>query len=984
MSLLVLLLLPFIGSCLAAFLPHNARNAESILAGLIAVSGALQCALWFPQIADGITLREEYIWLPSLGINFVLRMDGFAWLFSMLVLGIGALVSLYARYYMSPDDPVPRFFSFFLAFMGAMLGLVMSGNLIQIVFFWELTSLFSFLLIGYWHHRADARRGAYMALMVTGAGGLALLAGMLLLGHVVGSYDLDRVLASGDAIRQHALYPVLLTLILIGALSKSAQFPFHFWLPHAMAAPTPVSAYLHSATMVKAGVFLMARLWPALSGTEQWFWIVSGAGACTLILGAYAAIFQHDLKGLLAYSTISHLGLITLLLGLNSPLAAVAAVFHILNHATFKASLFMAAGIIDHESGTRDIRRLSGLIKLIPYTATLAMVASASMAGVPLLNGFLSKEMFFAETVFISATAWVEIALPVVATIAGTFSVAYSLRFTVDVFFGPKAHDLPHVPHEPPRWMRAPVELLVLTCLVVGILPAQSVASLLAAAARPVVGGELPEYSLAIWHGWNAPMIMSLIAMAGGVTLYLLLRKSFKRERFAVPPLIGQLNGKRFFERSLVVLMQWARRFERFVSTYRLQPQLFLLVAAATLTGFIPMFSSGLTWGDRPKIPGSGVFVTLWLIAIACALGAAWQGKYHRLAALIMVSVCGLMTCITFVWFSAPDLALTQLVVEVVTTVLILLGLRWLPRRNENVAPPVSTRLRARTRRVRDFVLAVVVGFGMALLSYAMLTRQTPNAISSFYLSRALPEGGGTNVVNVMLVDFRGFDTFGEITVLAAVALTVFALLRRFRPPKESIALPAQQRRLGRDVVTDLVNPRSASDTALGYMMVPAVLVRLLLPIAFIVSMYLFMRGHNQPGGGFVAGLVMSVAFILQYMVAGTQWVEAKMSLRPLRWMGTGLLTAVLTGIGSMALGYPFMTTHTAHLHLPVLGDIHFASALFFDVGVYTVVVGSTLLILTALAHQSVRSHRPTQLPKPVANPVAQTVTPPIASEGAV
>lgn len=975
MSLIVLLLLPFIGSCLAAFLPHNARNAESILAGLIAVTGALQCALWFPQIADGGVMREEYIWLPSLGINFVLRMDGFAWLFSMLVLGIGALVSLYARYYMSPDDPVPRFFSFFLAFMGAMLGLVMSGNLIQIVFFWELTSVFSFLLIGYWHHRADARRGAYMALMVTGAGGLALLAGMMLLGHVVGSYDLDRVLASGDLIREHALYPVLLTLILIGALSKSAQFPFHFWLPHAMAAPTPVSAYLHSATMVKAGVFLMARLWPALSGTEQWFWIVSGAGACTLILGAYAAIFQYDLKGLLAYSTISHLGLITLLLGLNSPLAAVAAVFHILNHATFKASLFMAAGIIDHESGTRDIRRLSGLIKLVPYTATLAMVASASMAGVPLLNGFLSKEMFFAETVFISSTAWVEMALPVIATIAGAFSVAYSLRFTVDVFFGPPAKDLPHIPHEPPRWMRAPVELLVLTCLVVGVLPAQSVATLLAAAAQPVVGGPLPEYSLAIWHGWNAPMIMSLVAMGGGIVLYLLLRKSFKRERFAVAPLIGQLNGKRFFERSLVVLMQWARRFERFMGTYRLQPQLFLLVAAATLAGFIPMYYSGLTWGDRPKIPGSGVFVALWLIAITCALGAAWQGKYHRLAALIMVSVCGLMTCITFVWFSAPDLALTQLVVEVVTTVLILLGLRWLPRRNEDVVVPVSARLRARTRRIRDLFLAAAVGIGMALLSYAMLTRQTPNAISSFYLSRALPEGGGTNVVNVMLVDFRGFDTFGEITVLAAVAMTVFALLRRFRPPKESIALPAQQRRLGRDVVTDLVNPRSASDTALGFMMVPAVLVRLLLPIAFIISMYLFMRGHNQPGGGFVAGLVMSVAFILQYMVAGTQWVEARMSLRPLRWMGTGLLTAVLTGLGSMVLGYPFMTTHTAHVHLPLLGDFHIASALFFDVGVYTVVVGSTLLILTALAHQSVRSHRPTQFPRPVAHPVAEVAT---------
>ena len=967
MSLIVLLLLPFIGSCLAALLPHNARNTESLLAGLVALVGTLQVALLYPQIADGGVIREEFMWLPSLGLNFVLRMDGFAWLFSMLVLGIGALVSLYARYYMSPDDPVPRFFAFFLAFMGAMLGLVISGNLIQIVFFWELTSLFSFLLIGYWHHRADARRGAYMALMVTGAGGLCLLAGVMLLGHIVGSYDLDQVLAAGDQIRAHSLYPLMLVLVLIGALSKSAQFPFHFWLPHAMAAPTPVSAYLHSATMVKAGVFLLARLWPSLSGSEEWFWIVGGAGALTLLLGAYCAMFQNDLKGLLAYSTISHLGLITLLLGLNSPLAAVAAVFHILNHATFKASLFMAAGIIDHESGTRDIRKLSGLVRLIPFTATLAMVASASMAGVPLLNGFLSKEMFFAETVFISATKWVEIALPVIATIAGTFSVAYALRFTVDVFFGPPATDLPHTPHEPPRWMRAPVELLVFTCLLVGIFPAQVVGSILAAAALPVVGGVLPQYSLAIWHGWNAPMIMSLVAMSGGVVLYLLLRKQLKRGRFKYPPIISYFNGKRGFERCLVVMMRGVRRIEKRISTKRLQTQLFLLVLVAVIGGMIPMLNSGLSWGDRPKIPGSIVFVTLWLLAIACALGAAWQAKYHRLAALTMVSVCGLMTCITFVWFSAPDLALTQLVVEVVTTVLILLGLRWLPRRIEEVSPLPNTLRKARIRRVRDFLLSTVVGSGMALLSYAMLTRQTPNDISSFYLSRALPEGGGSNVVNVMLVDFRGFDTLGEITVLGAVALTVYALLRRFRPSKESMQLPAQQRQLAPDVATDLINPRQASDTALGYMMVPAVLVRLLLPIALVVSFYLFMRGHNQPGGGFVAGLVMSVAFILQYMVAGTQWVEAQMSLRPMRWMGFGLFSATLTGLGALFAGYPFLTTHTWHFSLPVLGDIHIASALFFDVGVYAMVVGSTLLMLTALGHQSVRAHKPSNQAKVVA-----------------
>lgn len=648
----------------------------------------------------------------------------------------------------------------------------------------------------------------------------------------------------------------------------------------------------------------------------------------------------------------------------------MAAVFHILNHATFKASLFMAAGIIDHESGTRDIRKLSGLVKLIPFTATLAMVASASMAGVPLLNGFLSKEMFFAETVFINATAWIEMTLPIVATIAGTFSVAYSLRFTVDVFFGPTATDLPHTPHEPPRWMRAPVELLVFTCLVVGIFPAQVVGPLLAAAALPVVGGTLPEYSLAIWHGWNAPMIMSLIAMSSGIVLYLLLRNQLKHGRFMHPPVINRFNGKRLFERSLVVMMRLARRLERRISTRRLQTQLFLVVLAAVLAGVIPMLHSSLSWGDRAKIPGSIVFVILWLLAIACALGAAWQAKYHRLAALTMVSVCGLMTCVTFVWFSAPDLALTQLVVEVVTMVLILLGLRWLPRRIEEVSPLPSSLRKARVRRVRDLLLSTAVGGGMALLSYAMLTRQTPNDISSFYLSRALPEGGGSNVVNVMLVDFRGFDTLGEITVLVAVALAVFALLRRFRPPKESLQLPAQQRLLAPDVVTDLVNPRHASDTALGFMMVPAVLVRLLLPIALVISFYLFLRGHNQPGGGFVAGLVMSVAFILQYMVAGTQWVEAQMSLRPLRWMGTGLLFATVTGLGAMAVGYPFLTTHTWHFELPLLGDIHIASALFFDIGVYAVVVGSTLLILTALAHQSVRGHKTSAQIRPAAKAV--------------
>ena len=955
MPLVFLVALPFIASVLAALMPSNARNRESTLAGLVALGCAIQAAWLFPQIAHGNVLRQEIEWLPALGLNLVFRMDGFAWLFCMLVLGIGALVVLYARYYMSASDPVPRFFSFFLAFMGAMTGVVLSGNLIQLALFWELTSLFSFLLIGYWHHRKDARRGARMALTVTGTGGLCLLAGVLVLGHIVGSYDLNAVLAAGDQVRAHPLYLTALVLVLLGALTKSAQFPFQFWLPHAMAAPTPVSAYLHSATMVKAGVFLLARLWPVLSGTQEWFWIVGGAGVCTLLIGAYAAMFQNDLKGLLAYSTISHLGLITLLLGLNSPLAAVAAVFHIMNHATFKASLFMAAGIIDHESGTRDIRRLSGLMRLMPITGLLAIIASAAMAGVPLLNGFLSKEMFFAETVYISATPAVEWGLPIAATLAGIFSVAYSLRFTCDVFFGPTAADLPRKPHEPPHWMRVPAELLVLACLVVGIAPNLSVARFLDAAALPVVGGQLPEFSLHVWHGFNLPFTMSLVAMAAGTALYFALRKV--QDEFEHPPLMRAINGKNLFEQALAVLSSLGRRGKRFFGTQRLQPQLMCLVGAALIAAVASLWGSGTQPGTRVLLPLSPAFALLWAIGMASAVAAAWQAKYHRLAALTLMGTAGLATCITFVWFSAPDLALTQLTVEVVTTVLILLGLRWLPMR---MIAPAPTRPTARTaaRRTRDLGVAVLAGGGMAVLAYAMMSRPFPDGISTFFLERALPEGGGANVVNVMLVDFRGFDTFGEIVVLGIVALTVYALLRRFRPAAETMLMPLQQRSLPPERPSDLLNPRHARDTAIGYLMVPAVLVRLLLPLAAMVSVYLFMRGHNEPGGGFVAGLVMSVALLLQYIVSGTQWVEAHLYLRPRYWMAVGMLCALATGLGALAFGYPFMTTHTAHLHLPVLGDIHVASALFFDIGVFTLVVGATVLILTALAHQSVRSHR--------------------------
>ena len=962
MSLALIALLPWLGAALLLALPTRQRVAAAGVAGAVALAALGLLLTLAPALFAGELLRWRVEWLPQLGMALGFRLDGLAWLLALLITGIGALVVLYAAWYLAPEDSAPRFFAFLLLFMGAMLGVALADNLLLLVLFWELTSLSSFLLIGFWHQRQDARQGARMALTLTGAGGLCLLAGVLLIGHVVGSFDLDRVLAARELLQAHALFPVALGLVLLGAFTKSAQFPFHFWLPHAMAAPTPVSAYLHSATMVKAGVFLLARLYPLLGGNELWFWAVSLTGLATLCVGAYVALFQHDLKGLLAYSTISHLGLTTLLLGLNSPLAAVAAVFHMMNHATFKASLFMAVGIIDHESGTRDMRRLDGLFRFMPITGTLAIVACAAMAGVPLLNGFLSKEMFFAETVFVSAHPSIEYGLPAAATLAGVFAVVYSLRFGHDVFFGPPPTDCPRQPREPVHWMRVPVELLVLACVVVGTLPAWSIGPVLALAAQPVVGGMLPTYSLAVWHGFNTPLVMSLIATVGGLLVYLRFAARFKQRRGRGAPLLESLDGKRLFENLLARASDAARRRVRWLGTRRLQPQLFAMLLIAGLAGLGSALIVPLTWGDRARVPVTPEFVLLWVIAGACAIGAANQAKFHRLAALAMLSVVGLALCITFAWFSAPDLALTQLAVEMVTLVLFLLGLRWMPKRLVQDDPRTASR--AWWRRRRDLLLALAIGGGLSALSYALLTRQAPQSISPFFIDKALPEGGGTNVVNVMLVDFRAFDTLGEITVLGIVGLTVYALLRRFRPARETVDATGQQQVSADTAGADLIDRDGDGDDHLPpYLEVPAVLVRLLLPVAGLFAFHLFMRGHNEPGGGFVAGLVVAIAFITQYMVSGTRWIEERMHLLPTRWIAIGLLIALATGLGSLALGHPFLTTHTAHVTWPLVGEVHLPTAAIFDLGVFAVVVGSTLLLLTAIAHQSLRARRRQGLP---------------------
>jgi len=916
MLLPLVILIPLLGAWLPAALSRAFGIDPARTAGALVIAALAIVLAQAGAVLDGATFVQSWPWIPSLGLSASFRLDGFALLFALLILVIGALVVLYARYYLAPEDSKERFYGLLLLFMGAMLGVVLSENLLLLVTFWELTSLSSFLLIGFWRHLPDARRGARLALMITGAGGLALLAGVLLLGHVVGSFELTQVLASGALIKAHPLYETILVLVLLGAFTKSAQFPFHFWLPHAMAAPTPVSAYLHSATMVKAGIFLLGRLFPALAGTEIWFFVVSGAGLATQLFASYVALFRHDLKGLLAYSTVSHLGLVTLLFGLGTPLGEIAAVFHIINHAVFKASLFMAAGIIDHETGTRDMRRLSGLAHYMPWTAALATIAAGAMAGVPLLNGFLSKEMFFAETFqvqWLGPWYWI---MPVAATLAGIFTVAYSTRFVHDVFFGPAPQGLPKTPHEPPRWMKVPVEILVGLCLLVGLTPAITVDPLLRAAAGAVLQGPLPEFSLSLWHGFNLPLLMSVVALVGGAIVYFARRYHFDLHGYTQRP----VDGRRISEDAVGYAVLGARWLVERVANHSLQRYVLLLVIAALALGFTG--ARGLTiTGTAALTPADALAV---LVTAALALTAIAVAALHakRLLALLLVGIVGLAVSLAFVRMSAPDLALTQLLVEIVTVLLLLLAMYFLPAES----PPEPSR----ARLARDALVAVVAGGAVAALAWALLTRPF-DSIAWYYLENAKPEGGGYNVVNVILVDFRGFDTLGEITVLGIAAVGILALLQGLKLDGPAL---------------DWAGRPWASER---YPLMLRVLSQPLLPLALLVSAYLFLRGHNAPGGGFIAGLVTGTAMLLQYVAQGSAWASVRLPWNYTRVIASGLLVATATGLASWAFGAPFLTSTFGYVTWPVVGKFELASAMLFDLGIYLAVVGVVMVIISRL-----------------------------------
>lgn len=785
----LIILLPFLG---AALIPLIYRRLSKVHLGwfvfIIPVILFSVLASHIPKIANGETYSYAIQWIPSFNINLTSYLDGLSLIFALLITGVGSLVILYSIYYLSAKESLHHFYTYLLLFMGAMLGVVLSDSLIVLYVFWELTSVSSFLLIAFWHHRKASRAGARKAMTITVTGGVAMLAGFLMIYAMTGTFSVREIVQQISVIQNHDLFLPAMLLVLLGAFTKSAQFPFHIWLPDAMEAPTPVSAYLHSATMVKAGIYLVARMTPIFGGHEVWFWTISLAGIVTLFWGAINAVKQFDLKALLAYSTISQLGLIMCLFGLGSVAlhlgyskgsiiytqATFAALFHLINHSTFKGALFMVVGIVDHEVGTRDIRRLGGLMAMMPFTFTIAVIGSMSMAGLPPFNGFLSKEMFFtavtniAELNIFSLDSF-GLLFPVVAWVASIFTFVYSTILVVRTFLGKvKPERLEKPPHEAPIGML--ISPIILVFLVTSIFFFPNVLGKYIL--QPAMGSIYPTFpssaeltpEISAWHGFNTELWMTVGVIGFGIVLYRYLKKW--RPIYRIIPERFTLNA--LYERVIGSGEMYSSRFTWTYMTGNVTHYLiYIYVAFVGLIAGHFFISNAFSWSPSKDSPIESyelilVFVMMFaVVMIPFATG--------RVTAVLLNGVLGYGVAFFFVVFRAPDLALTQLVVESVTTALFLLCFKFLPDIQLEKRKPI---VEISKWGISIFVGATVTFIGLAVLNYEKFTN-----ISS-YFEDSYELAGGRNIVNTILGDFRAFDTMLEVVVLFIAGLGVYTLIK--------------------------------------------------------------------------------------------------------------------------------------------------------------------------------------------------------------
>lgn len=788
-SVTLAIIIPFV---IAALVPIIYRRFKFLHIGwfvmLVPITLFLMLARLVPSLASGNTYVHTYKWIPSLNINFTTYLDGLSMIFGLLITGVGSLVILYSIFYLSTKESLQHFYCYLLLFMGAMLGVVFSDNLMVLYVFWELTSVSSFLLIAFWNHRKASRLGAQKAMLITVSGGIAMLVGFIMLHTMTGSFSIREIIATIGDFTDHALFIPAMVLVLLGAFTKSAQFPFHIWLPDAMEAPTPVSSYLHSATMVKAGIYLVARFTPVFGGDQIWFWAVSGVGMITLFWGSFNAVRQTDLKALLAYSTISQLGLIMSLLGLGSialkfgysadsvlyTQATFAALFHLINHSTFKGALFMVVGIVDHELGTRDIRRLGGLMTFMPFTFTVGVIGSLSMAGLPLFNGFLSKEMFFTATIQIMnanifSLQSLGIVFPVIAWVASVFTFVYCMIIIFKTFLGkvqPEKLDKPL--HEAPMGML--ISPMILSVFVVGIFFFPNILG--AYILKPAMGSIYPTFgdaesltpSIYAWHGINTELLMTIGVVLVGAILYRFLKKW--------KPIYGLLPSRYTFNGYYNNLLSFGESKSTIITNkymtgllrdYLVYIYIFFII---TVGGFF--FYSGAFSIDFMSDVRIRVYEVV-LIGVMAIAAVAMLFSKTRMTATLLNGVLGYSIAIFFVIFRAPDLALTQLVVESITTVLFLLAFSHLPDwKKESVSSK---------KKITNGIISIGTGAVVVLVALAVINYDRFDSISTFF-ENAYELAGGANIVNTILGDFRGFDTMLEVVVLFIAGLGVYTMIK--------------------------------------------------------------------------------------------------------------------------------------------------------------------------------------------------------------
>ncbi|WNS44144.1 Na+/H+ antiporter subunit A [Paenibacillus sp. MMS20-IR301] len=898
-----------------------------------------------PAIQAGDNLIVSFPWMPSFGVDFTLVLDGLSMLFVLLITGMGMLVLLYSIYYLDKQtEGIRQFYIYLLMFMGAMLGVVLSDNLMVLYGFWELTSISSFLLIAFWYRRERSSYGALKSMLITVFGGLAMFAGFNLLYVMSGTYSIREIVAQAGALADQPMLIPAMLLILLGAFTKSAQFPFHIWLPDAMEAPTPVSAYLHSATMVKAGLYLVARLTPLFAGQAAWFWIVSVTGLFTLLYGAFKAIRQTDLKALLAYSTISQLGLIMSLLGLGSAaafvtgeqeavfysMATAAALFHLINHAVFKGSLFMVVGIIDHETGTRELRKLGGLMSLMPITFSVALIGAFSMAGLPPFSGFLSKEMFFTSVLnirefdLLSSGSWLQL-FPVIAWIASVFTFVYSMILVFKTFGGRlQQNKLDKIPHEAPLGLLLPPVILISLAVLFAFFPGLVSGTLIEPAMASIHTGLLAAdesfgVSIHFWHGWTPEIFMTLGVAAAGMLLF----KGYSRMKVLDREASGRNTLNRIYNGSLQWLERGSRRLTDTYMTgsnrhYLLYIFSFFIIALLTVL----LGQRGISFGMNQYAPLS--FYEIAVVAVMLLAAFAVPFAKSRVNAILFTGGAGYMVTLLFVLFRAPDLALTQMIIETVSVILFLLCFRYLPKLKGQKEP-----LRF---KLPNLVIALGGGITITLVALAAMGSSPFEPISEFFLKESYNLAGGKNVVNVILVDFRGFDTLFEIMVLGIASLAIYGLIHLRMEP--DLPQPGKARKS---------SSLRSNDVILQTMSKGIVL------IIIVFSFYLFFAGHNHPGGGFIGALMTSAALVLMAVAFGMDQVRKAFPVNFRLLTAVGLLIAILTASGSFLFGAPFLSHAFGHFDLPVLGDTELATAVLFDLGVYLAVIGVTMNIILSI-----------------------------------